>query len=146
MFFCLFLAEHLFTDDPEGREYFQRTFEYADADPDIKILGNLNDVGGDRGRRVPVQPDVILQKSIREGFGLTVTEALWKGGRRSRQRRRHPCRSRTGSGAPANSPWSAPQRGLEILATPARQEPRPGRRGTRAAVALAAALRDWLSC
>ncbi|HEX7293424.1 MAG TPA: glycosyl transferase family 1, partial [Solirubrobacterales bacterium] len=33
------------TDDPEGREYFQKTFEYAGGDEDIKILSNLNNVG-----------------------------------------------------------------------------------------------------
>ncbi len=67
------------TDDPEGREYFQKTFEYADADPDIKILSNLNNVGAIEVNAFQSQSDVVLQKSIREGFGLTVTEALWKG-------------------------------------------------------------------
>ena len=67
------------TDDPEGREYFQKTFEYADADPDIKILSNLNNVGAIEVNAFQSQSDICLQKSIREGFGLTVTEALWKG-------------------------------------------------------------------
>ena len=67
------------TDDPEGREFFQRTFEYADGDPDIKILSNLNNVGAIEVNAFQSQSDVVLQKSIREGFGLTVTEALWKG-------------------------------------------------------------------
>ena len=67
------------TDDPEGREYFQKTFEYADNDPDIKILSNLNNVGAIEVNAFQSQSDVCLQKSIREGFGLTVTEALWKG-------------------------------------------------------------------
>ncbi len=67
------------TDDPEGREFFQKTFEYADADPDIKILSNLNNVGAIEVNAFQSQSDICLQKSIREGFGLTVTEALWKG-------------------------------------------------------------------
>ena len=67
------------TDDPEGREYFQKTYEYADNDPDIKILSNLNNVGAIEVNAFQSQSDVCLQKSIREGFGLTVTEALWKG-------------------------------------------------------------------
>src|SRR5215213_9976669 len=67
------------SDDPEGREYFQKTFEYANADPDIKILSNLNNVGAIEVNAFQSQSDVCLQKSIREGFGLTVTEALWKG-------------------------------------------------------------------
>ena len=67
------------SDDPEGREYFQKTYEYADNDPDIKILSNLNNVGAIEVNAFQSQSDVCLQKSIREGFGLTVTEALWKG-------------------------------------------------------------------
>ena len=67
------------TDDPEGWEFFQQTFEYADGDPDIKILNNLNNVGAIEVNAFQSQSDVCLQKSIREGFGLTVTEALWKG-------------------------------------------------------------------
>ena len=67
------------TDDPEGREYFQKTFEYADGDADIKILSNLNNVGAIEVNAFQSQSDICLQKSIREGFGLTVTEALWKG-------------------------------------------------------------------
>ncbi len=67
------------TDDPEGREFFQKTYEYADNDPDIKILSNLNNVGAIEVNAFQSQSDVCLQKSIREGFGLTVTEALWKG-------------------------------------------------------------------
>ncbi|HWO84252.1 MAG TPA: glycosyltransferase, partial [Solirubrobacterales bacterium] len=67
------------TDDPEGMEYFQKTFEYAEGDEDIKILSNLNNVGAIEVNAFQSQSDVCLQKSIREGFGLTVTEALWKG-------------------------------------------------------------------
>ncbi|HTT94091.1 MAG TPA: glycosyltransferase, partial [Solirubrobacterales bacterium] len=50
-----------------------------DNDPDIKILSNLNNVGAIEVNAFQSQSDVCLQKSIREGFGLTVTEALWKG-------------------------------------------------------------------
>ena len=75
----LALVGSLATDDPEGWEYFQHTFEYADGDPDIKILNNLNNVGAIEVNAFQSQSDVVIQKSIREGFGLTVTEALWKG-------------------------------------------------------------------
>ena len=67
------------TDDPEGWEFFHKTFSYADGDPDIKILNNLNNVGAIEVNAFQSQADVCMQKSIREGFGLTVTEALWKG-------------------------------------------------------------------
>ncbi len=75
----LALVGSMATDDPEGWEFFQKTFEYADSDPDIKILNNLNNVGAIEVNAFQSQSDVALQKSIREGFGLTVTEALWKG-------------------------------------------------------------------
>ncbi len=66
-------------DDPEGVEYYNRTLEYADGDPDIYILSNLNNVGSVEVNAFQVNSRVVLQKSIREGFGLTVSEALWKG-------------------------------------------------------------------
>ena len=75
----LALVGSMATDDPEGWEFFHRTFEYADSDPDIKILNNLNNVGAIEVNAFQSQSDVVMQKSIREGFGLTVAEALWKG-------------------------------------------------------------------
>jgi trehalose synthase len=74
----LALVGSMATDDPEGWEFFHRTFSYADGDPDIKILNNLNNVGAIEVNAFQSQADVIIQKSLREGFGLTVTEAMWK--------------------------------------------------------------------
>jgi trehalose synthase len=65
-------------DDPEGWEYYQRTVEHADSDPDVYILSNMNSVGGVEVNAFQVHSNALLQKSTREGFGLTVTEALWK--------------------------------------------------------------------
>ena len=65
-------------DDPEGWEYYNRTVAAADGDPDIFILSNLNNVGSVEVNAFQVHSEVVLQKSIKEGFGLTVTEALWK--------------------------------------------------------------------
>ena len=65
-------------DDPEGWEYYTRTLEYADDDPDIFILSNLNNVGSVEVNAFQVHSRAVIQKSIREGFGLTVSEALWK--------------------------------------------------------------------
>jgi trehalose synthase len=65
-------------DDPEGWEYYNRTVAAADGDPDIFILSNLNNVGSVEVNAFQVHSSAVLQKSIREGFGLTVTEALWK--------------------------------------------------------------------
>jgi trehalose synthase len=52
---------------------------HADGDPDIFILNNFNNVGSIEVNAFQSHADVVVQKSIREGFGLTVTEALWKG-------------------------------------------------------------------
>jgi trehalose synthase len=65
-------------DDPEGWDYYNRTVEYAGGDPDIYILSNMNNVGAVEVNAFQVHSAAVLQKSIKEGFGLTVTEALWK--------------------------------------------------------------------
>ncbi len=74
----LALVGSMATDDPEGWEFFNDTVAYADGDPDIQILNNLNNVGAIEVNAFQSQADVCIQKSIREGFGLTVSEALWK--------------------------------------------------------------------
>ena len=65
-------------DDPEGWDYYNQTVAYADGDPDIYILSNLNNIGSVEVNAFQVHSAAVVQKSIREGFGLTVTEALWK--------------------------------------------------------------------
>ena len=65
-------------DDPEGWDYYDQTVAYADGDPDIYILSNLNNIGGVEVNAFQVHSHAVIQKSIREGFGLTITEALWK--------------------------------------------------------------------
>jgi len=65
-------------DDPEGWDYYNRTVAHAAGDPDIFILSNLNNIGSVEVNAFQVHSAAVLQKSIREGFGLTVTEALWK--------------------------------------------------------------------
>ena len=74
----LALVGSMATDDPEGWEFFNSTLEYAAGDPDIKILNNLNNVGAIEVNAFQSQAEVLIQKSTREGFGLTVSEALWK--------------------------------------------------------------------
>jgi trehalose synthase len=65
-------------DDPEGWDYYNRTVAHAAGDPDIFILSNLNNIGSVEVNAFQVHSRAVIQKSIREGFGLTVTEALWK--------------------------------------------------------------------
>jgi trehalose synthase len=66
-------------DDPEGWDFYHQTVDYAAGDPDIYILSNLNNVGSVEVNAFQVHSAAVIQKSIREGFGLTVSEALWKG-------------------------------------------------------------------
>jgi trehalose synthase len=68
------------TDDPEGLLYFEKTARHATEDPDIHLL--LTDLKGMKDLEVNAlqrASHVVLQMSTREGFGLTVAEALWKG-------------------------------------------------------------------
>jgi trehalose synthase len=74
----LALVGSMASDDPEGWDFFNATVAHADADPDIHILNNFNNVGAIEVNAFQSHADVMLQKSTREGFGLTVTEAIWK--------------------------------------------------------------------
>jgi trehalose synthase len=65
-------------DDPEGWDFYNQTVAYAGEDPDIFVLSNLNNVGSVEVNAFQVYSEAAIQKSIREGFGLTVSEALWK--------------------------------------------------------------------
>jgi trehalose synthase len=74
----LALVGSMATDDPEGWDYFNATVAHADGDPDIHILNNFNNVGAIEVNAFQSHADVLIQKSTREGFGLTVAEAIWK--------------------------------------------------------------------
>jgi trehalose synthase len=64
-------------DDPEGAQVLQEVQESAGSDPDIHVL--LLPPFSDLEINALVRGStVVMQKSIREGFGLTVSEALWK--------------------------------------------------------------------
>jgi trehalose synthase len=74
----LVLVGSMAHDDPEGWEYWQKTTEHAAGDEDIFLFSNLTNVGSIEVNAFQSRADVVIQKSIREGFGLVVTEALWK--------------------------------------------------------------------
>jgi trehalose synthase len=145
----LALVGSMATDDPEGWDFFQKTFEYAADDPDIKILNNLNNVGAIEVNAFQSQSDICLQKSIREGFGLTVTEALWKG--------RPTIGGNVGgiplqiddgeSGFLVDSSEQCAQRCLEILKDPelGRRLGRAGKEHARKHFLSPRLLRDWLN-
>jgi trehalose synthase len=74
----LILAGGEATDDPEGAEVYAQVMEAADGDKDIHVLMLPADAHHDINA-LQRAADIIVQKSTREGFGLTVTEAMWKG-------------------------------------------------------------------
>jgi trehalose synthase len=144
----LALVGSMATDDPEGWEYFTRTTEYAGDDPDIYILSNLNNVGAVEVNAFQTHANVVVQKSIREGFGLTVTEALWKA---------RPTVAGNVGGIPlqivdgetgylVNSAEECARRCLEILENPerARAMARRGKQHVRHDFLIPRLLRDWL--
>jgi trehalose synthase len=66
-------------DDPEGWDYYTKTEDHRAGDPDVFLLSNLQEVGALGVNAFQRAADVVVQKSIREGFGLVVSEAMWKG-------------------------------------------------------------------
>ncbi len=66
-------------DDPECWDWYERTVRRAGEDFDIHIVSNLNGVGNVEVNAFQSAAAVVIQKSVREGFGLVVSEALWKG-------------------------------------------------------------------
>jgi trehalose synthase len=143
----LALVGSMATDDPEGWEYFNNTVQYAGSDPDIQILNNLNNVGAIEVNAFQSQAQICLQKSVREGFGLTVSEALWKarptiggdvGG--------IPLQISDGeSGFLVSSPEECAQRSLEILRDPelGRRLGRAGKEQVRERFLTPRLLRDY---
>ena len=135
-------------DDPEGWDYYNQTVAYSDGDPDVYILSNLNNVGSVEVNAFQVHSAAVIQKSIREGFGLTVTEALWK--------TRPTVAGRVGgivaqiqdgeTGWLVSSPEECAQACLEILQAPgdARQRALRGKEYVRRHFLTPRLLRDWL--
>ena len=144
----LALVGSMATDDPEGWEFFNSTLEYAQGDPDIKILNNLNQVGSIEVNAFQSQAEVVIQKSTREGFGLTVSEALWKarpfiGGHVGGI----PLQVQDGeTGFLVSSPEECADRSLRILQEPelGKQLGRAGKEHVRRHFLTPRLLRDWL--
>jgi trehalose synthase len=75
----LVMVGSLANDDPEGMRYLDLTVEHAGDDPDIHLFTNLDGVGDVAVNAFQRAADVVVQKSLREGFGLVVAEGMWKG-------------------------------------------------------------------
>ena len=66
------------TDDPEGAEVLAAVHTAANGDPEIHVL-ELPPTANIEINALQRASTLVLQKSLKEGFGLTVSEALWKG-------------------------------------------------------------------
>jgi trehalose synthase len=145
----LALVGSMATDDPEGWDFFNATVAHADGDPDIHILNNLNNVGAIEVNAFQSHCDVVIQKSKREGFGLTVTEAIWKG---------RPFIGGDVGGIPlqvsngesgflVSTVEECAQRALEILSDPGlgKRLGRAGKESARRNFLTPRLLRDWLA-
>jgi trehalose synthase len=75
----LVLVGAMAEDDPEGWKIYKAIRNEQDNDPDLHIFSNLTGVGAHEVNCFQRVADIVIQKSIREGFGLVVSEALWKG-------------------------------------------------------------------
>ncbi len=75
----LVMIASMASDDPEGWAWYERIVRRAGEDYDIHVLSNLNGVGNIEVNAFQRAARVVIQKSTREGFGLVVSEALWKG-------------------------------------------------------------------
>ncbi len=74
----LVLAGGEASDDPEGQAVLEEVRQQAEGHPDIHVLL----LPADAHRTINAlqrAADIVIQKSLREGFGLTVTEGMWKG-------------------------------------------------------------------
>ncbi len=65
-------------DDPEAWDLYAAINEEANKDADIFVLSNLTGVGNMEVNAFQRASDLVIQKSLKEGFGLVVAEALWK--------------------------------------------------------------------
>jgi trehalose synthase len=74
----LLMVASMANDDPEAWSFYERIVRKAGEDYDIHILTNLNGVANLEVNAFQRAAQVLIQKSIREGFGLVISEGLWK--------------------------------------------------------------------
>jgi len=74
----LALVGSMALDDPEGWRLYKQITEAVVADPSVHVFTNLIGVGNVEVNAFQRLSNVVVQKSIREGFGLVVSETLWK--------------------------------------------------------------------
>ncbi len=145
----LVLAGSMATDDPEGFHVWEQVEEARGQDRDIHLLSNIQQVGNVQINAFQRAADVVIQKSIREGFGLTVSEGLWKG--------RPVIGGRAGGivlqirdgqdGFLVDSVEECAKRTVELLAAPARADEMgvAGKEHVRANFLSTRELEDWVT-
>jgi trehalose synthase len=74
----LIMAGSMASDDPEGIQFLDLTEEHRGGDSDIHLLTNLQNVGNTEINAFQRASAAVIQKSTREGFGLVVSEGMWK--------------------------------------------------------------------
>ncbi|HEY7966755.1 MAG TPA: glycosyltransferase [Solirubrobacteraceae bacterium] len=75
----LALVGSMALDDPEGWEVYGQVTDAVEDDPLIHVYTNLTGVGNVEVNAFQRLSELTVQKSIREGFGLVVSESMWKG-------------------------------------------------------------------
>jgi trehalose synthase len=75
----LALIGSMASDDREVWDMYGKIVAEIKGDDDIHVLTNLTGVGDMEVSAFQTSSDVVIQKSIREGFGLGVSETMWKG-------------------------------------------------------------------
>jgi trehalose synthase len=75
----LALVGSLALDDPEGWAMYESVRDATLHDNNVHLFTNLVGVGNIEVNAFQSLSNVVIQKSVREGFGLVISEALWKG-------------------------------------------------------------------
>ncbi len=75
----LALVGSMALDDPEGWHVYERILDESRSDPLVHVFTNLTGVSNIEVNAFQRLSDIVVQKSTREGFGLVVSEAMWKG-------------------------------------------------------------------
>jgi len=144
----LVLIGSMALDDPEGWDMYQQIVEAGRKDEHIHVFTNLVGVGALHVNAFQRLADVVIQKSIREGFGLVVSETLWKGtpvvaGRAGGI----PVQMEGGGGFLVDSVNETAERVLELLDNPdlAKEEGIRGKEHVRKRFLIARLIQDELN-
>ena len=145
----LALVGSMALDDPEGWEIYEKIMVEDSKDPYIHVFTNLIGVSNIEVNAFQHLAQVVIQKSIREGFGLVVSESLWKGtpvvaGKTGGI----PMQLQDGGGFLVTSIQECAERVIYLLSNPeeAKFIGQQGKEGVRKKFLITRLLRDELRC